>query len=960
MNVDDKLKNLIKEEEKILNSLIQKMDKEMLRLDAKLTDSILQAKKAKEKCLPDTYGMLVKAADDKIKTRDKIVAIRQSRDELYDTRIVVEAKDMDSEEEIELKIGLHTFSHNGEIYVCSWKRPVCRHYLLDNTSEEYRSVIEKNGERYITDYRLKLKRKINLRFDKVKEVTHLFPMLSEEYEDVIADEFLQELLYRRSDKEFRNIVFTIQKHQGEIIKTPFQQDLIVQGCAGSGKSMIMLHRLPILLYDNPNSLDRNNLYIITPSLAYIQMADNMRHQLEIADLKMGTLNQYYDYIIGKYGYNPEVYGDINPGIKLTPEQEKYVYSEDCIEDIRNAMKIAITDKRIDYTEGLELFGISKREEKNTLPQEIIFLHILQTQDIIKKNAETLLKYYNAIRASLEGIDRLRGVIANRKINILRAISRLISNEEEKIHKLQKEIERLDKEENKIAYYNRMRMIEKARQSIIDYIAEKESIENNVIYFEDLELINLLLDDLFIEFTDFKNKYEENSWQDIYCFISKSNNLVEEYISVSKELLEIGDPYEKYVDSMEQQVNMASIKVTKLKDINLPLLRREYYQNLIEANSYYTSIKSNLPIEVYLTIMKRLNQAPDKKNDIKALSCSPYLYVQILFTFQGAPNAIKESLITIDEAQSLAPQEIALIKNTNDNMVVLNLFGDENQHIEGTKGIDNWSEITNIGNFERYDMLENYRNARQITEYCNHRFHMKMRAINLDGRGVHEICNIEELSRKMVDQFQNAQKQGLCAIIVKDIAEANFLLKEYETYQQRIHDMTNKYLDIHRTRWNLLTVEQAKGLEFETVIAVTGRMTQNEKYITYTRALDELYVFDEEITLLDWAMMYDAKHENKEKILIKKERSIKDGPPKKDKNLKQKTDFSKSLVREYFEGMGLNVKDMRISDGKFWVIGERDEIEQYVKEAISKFGISGAYSSSKDIEYRPGWYTKTKK
>ena len=40
--------------------------------------------------------------------------------------------------------------------------------------------------------------------------------------------------------------------------------MIVQGCAGSGKSMIMLHRLPIILYDNPKSLNRSNLYIITP------------------------------------------------------------------------------------------------------------------------------------------------------------------------------------------------------------------------------------------------------------------------------------------------------------------------------------------------------------------------------------------------------------------------------------------------------------------------------------------------------------------------------------------------------------------------------------------------------------------------------------------------------------------------------------------------------------------------
>ena len=50
----------------------------------------------------------------------------------------------------------------------------------------------------------------------------------------------------------------------------------------------------------------------------------------------------------------------------------------------------------------------------------------------------------------------------------------------------------------------------------------------------------------------------------------------------------------------------------------------------------------------------------------------------------------------------------------------------------------------------------------------------------------------------------------------------------------------------------MTAEQAKGLEFETVFAVTGRMSENEKYIAYTRALDELYVYDEEIELISVA------------------------------------------------------------------------------------------------------------
>ena len=55
-------------------------------------------------------------------------------------------------------------------------------------------------------------------------------------------------------------------------------------------------------------------------------------------------------------------------------------------------------------------------------------------------------------------------------------------------------------------------------------------------------------------------------------------------------------------------------------------------------------------------------------------------------------------------------------------------------------------------------------------------------------------------------------------------------------------------DIDINKWNLLTVEQAKGLEFGTVFAIIGKMGMNEKYISYTRALNELYVYDLELEL----------------------------------------------------------------------------------------------------------------
>ena len=56
-------------------------------------------------------------------------------------------------------------------------------------------------------------------------------------------------------------------------------------------------------------------------------------------------------------------------------------------------------------------------------------------------------------------------------------------------------------------------------------------------------------------------------------------------------------------------------------------------------------------------------------------------------------------------------------------------------------------------------------------------------------------------------------------------------------------MTNEDFSIHHTRWNIINIDDAKGLEFSSVIVLSGRMSRNQRYIAYTRALDDLYVYE---------------------------------------------------------------------------------------------------------------------
>ena len=66
------------------------------------------------------------------------------------------------------------------------------------------------------------------------------------------------------------------------------------------------------------------------------------------------------------------------------------------------------------------------------------------------------------------------------------------------------------------------------------------------------------------------------------------------------------------------------------------------------------------------------------------------------------------------------------------------------------------------------------------------------------------------------------------------------------------------------------------------------------------------------------------------------------------------------VKEFFEESGIEVIDKRAAGGRLWVIGEKGSIRIIVNEAIAKFNISGKYMSSKEINNKNGWCTKTDK
>lgn len=128
------------------------------------------------------------------------------------------------------------------------------------------------------------------------------------------------------------------------------------------------------------------------------------------------------------------------------------------------------------------------------------------------------------------------------------------------------------------------------------------------------------------------------------------------------------------------------------------------------------------------------------------------------------------------------------------------------------------------------MNQNYRNTNQIVEFVSEKLKIGMHPIGFDGPPVQYVG-----VRGISGFFR--EKKGLKAIIVSEES-----LEKYSRKSYNIPGRTNK---ISKSKINLMTVYESKGLEFTCVAVADADMTVNEKYIAYTRALKELAIIRDE-------------------------------------------------------------------------------------------------------------------
>ena len=115
----------------------------------------------------------------------------------------------------------------------------------------------------------------------------------------INDDVLQEVLATESSEKMKNVVNTIQQEQNKVIRNLEDNNLIVQGIAGSGKTTVALHRIAFLLYRLKN-LNSNNILIFSPNNIFADYISDVLPSLGEANTLQTTFADYLENFLTEY------------------------------------------------------------------------------------------------------------------------------------------------------------------------------------------------------------------------------------------------------------------------------------------------------------------------------------------------------------------------------------------------------------------------------------------------------------------------------------------------------------------------------------------------------------------------------------------------------------------------------------------------------------------------------------
>lgn len=214
---------------------------------------------------------------------EKLNSIRLLLGQPYFAKVVLQFKPGEGPKE--LYIGTAGVSDDSyRRLVVDWRSPVAEvYYNQDNGPTSYQA----NGRTINVD--LKLRRQFDVDKDR----------LNAYFDTTVAiqDSLLLASLSKQRSAKMQSITATIQKEQNQVIRHEDVPALLVNGIAGSGKTSVLMQRIAYLFYQQRESLDPSQVFLITPNPVFQSYIDNVLPDLGERNPECLTWNEFLQQLM---------------------------------------------------------------------------------------------------------------------------------------------------------------------------------------------------------------------------------------------------------------------------------------------------------------------------------------------------------------------------------------------------------------------------------------------------------------------------------------------------------------------------------------------------------------------------------------------------------------------------------------------------------------------------------------
>lgn len=256
-------KSLISEENNILEYNIGLIDKEINKntdiIKSYERDSVNEARKVDE----FSYR---RAFNENVRLKDILKNPYYGRLDIdYD----------EDNESVSIYIGRKSFILDNKAIIVSWAEPIADVYERFNCGKfQYHYKNKKTENDLYLSGNITEKRKIVITNQCVTDVFSYKEISSSEIDE---DKLITEKLEKSETDKLGVILETIQKDQNDIIRLPIEKNILVQGCAGSGKSSVAFHRLAYLAYNY--DIDKSDMLVISPNKIFEGYTSEILYEL---------------------------------------------------------------------------------------------------------------------------------------------------------------------------------------------------------------------------------------------------------------------------------------------------------------------------------------------------------------------------------------------------------------------------------------------------------------------------------------------------------------------------------------------------------------------------------------------------------------------------------------------------------------------------------------------------------